>query len=100
MSSAEVAKIKFPVFKKIKAYFSQLSSLPLFVPVHYSRQVDHGQAFPATQKIYNLNFAQRVFVTFDYAVSCVLASLYSTFMVGVILMSVVVYILSTDSSVK
>jgi hypothetical protein len=100
MSSAEVAKIKLPIIKNMKKYFEQLSSLPFFVPAHYCREVDHGQSFPSTEKIYNLNLLQRVFVTFDYAVSSVLASLYSTFMVGIILLSVVVYILTTDNSVK
>jgi hypothetical protein len=100
MSSAEVGKIKLPIVKNLNKYVKELSTLPLFVPSRYTREVDHGQIFPKTQKIYDLNIIQRVFVTFDYAVSSVVSSLYSTFMVGIILMSVVVYIITTDNSVK
>lgn len=100
MSSAEVAKIKLPMIKNIKNYFAHLSSLPFFVPRRYVREVDHGPSFPKTEKIYHLNIAQRIFVSLDYAVSSVFSSLYSSFMVAVILISVMVYILTTDSSVK
>ena len=100
MSSDEVAKIKLPIVKNIKSYWTHLSTLPFFVPKRYTRGVDHGPSFPLTEKTYDLTIIQRIFVTFDYAVSSVLASLYSTFMVGIILLSVVVYILTTDSSVK
>lgn len=100
MSSAEVSKIKIPVIKNLKLYLAHLSSLPFFVPRTYVREVDHGPSFPVTKKTYDLSVAQQIFVTFDYPVSSVLASLYSSFMVVIILLSVIVYVLTTDSSVK
>lgn len=99
-SADEIHRLKFPIIKQVKKHFAELSSLPWFVPRHYVREVDHGQFFPKTKRTYQLNILQRIFVTFDYGVSCVLASLYSTFMVIVILFSVVVYILTTDPGVK
>ena len=103
----------FSTLEKISICITRIRLQPFFVPRDYAVDVDHGEdeSMKKVNKTYNLGYFQRIFLTLDdplsrYLVLIVevlsdrcpfssLAVLYQIFMFMVILISCIVYILST-----
>jgi hypothetical protein len=105
---------KVPMSEKVSLFIFKIRSQPLFVPTRFSVEVDHGLGDVKEKDIksYDLSFLQKIFLLFDDPISWFvfyfpaydiltvynsssLAVLYQILMFLVIIMSCIVYVVST-----